>query len=101
MSMLHLHVHAASPCPCCMCTFCMSNCPSPCLMSKTTLNVHANAVCLHPCCMSMPTQDIDTDMDTDMKGQGHGRMEANILKWIFEANWSELKQIEANILFLG
>ncbi len=37
-------------------------------MSKTTLNVHANAVCLHPCCMSMPTQDMDTETDKDMNG---------------------------------
>jgi hypothetical protein len=92
MSLLHIHVHAASPCPCCMCPFCMSNCPCPCLMFKTTLNVHANAVCLHPCCMSIPTQDMDTDTDMN-RDRG-----TDDWKRIF---WSELKQIEATFSFLG
>jgi hypothetical protein len=121
ISMLHVHIHTSCPCPCCISipvlyVYVNSAYSTPCCKFMSILYVlcpchatahvhaacpivhvhascprprmHANAVCLHTCCVSMPTQDTDMNRDSG----------TDEWKRIF---WRELKQIEANISFLG
>jgi hypothetical protein len=98
LSILLVHVHTAFPCPCYM-----SNCPCPCFMSKSMLHVHVNAVCLHPCCITMPTRDMDMDtvtvmvIDTDTDASMSTNRGMDEWKQIF---WSEWKWIEVIFRFL-
>jgi hypothetical protein len=74
-----------------------------CWMSVSMLHVHINVVCLHPCCMFMHTQDMDTGTDTVtntvlvMVTDTNRNRDTEEGKRIFR---SKLMQIKAYIRFL-